>query len=439
MAVDRISPTRRPLGLAAGVQWLAYHLFSLEILLVLFLYGRSLKNIMPGTPMPETVFYGVLSIVVGSWVILREGVYQRGLPIVVAGLTFSGWMFAAYGWSPSSFLARESLTFIMGINLWALFVAACVVAGSRERVMRLLLLIVLVTTIIAFSGAYIEVVHGSFRFYRGPDGSWDPRTYLTWGYIVATGAAIVMAIAAHSRFGSVKQLLALLILGVSFFFVMASGARGPTLAIVLAGLVALLVTTPQVRDGRIEIAKTQLALLTVVVLLLGYVAYLLATGQSTSTLGRLMRLLDEASDPLLRRGPNRFDYFAGAWRAWLAAPILGQGLYGFSIYFCGFEQAGCYPHNAFLHILADFGVVGLVLFLTLLYSAIRHLDLKRLRCDPLMVTLAMAFVTVLFNVMVATDIATNFVFFFFLGLLVMRPPPEAEDDGEEHDRDLAGG
>jgi O-antigen ligase len=383
---------------------------------------------MPATPVKETPFYGALSVAVSIWLVLRDRIYRRGVPIVVAGLVFSGWMFAAYGWSPSTTLARENLVFILGINLWALVVGACIVAGSRERVVRLLLLIAMATTVVAFSGAYIEIVHGSFRFYRGPAEDWDPRTYLTWGYITATGAAIAMAIAAHSRFGSFKQLLAALVLAVSFFFVMTSGARGPALAIVVAGLLAFFVAAPQVRDGRIEVAKTQLVLLALIVLLLGYVAYLLTTGQSTSTLGRFLRLFDEADDPLLRRGPNRFDYFAGAYRAWLEQPLFGQGLYGFSTFFCGRDASGCYPHNAFLHVLADFGAIGLGLFLIFLYAGMRHLRLERLRRDPLMFTLAMAFTTVLFHVMVASDTSIHYPLFFFLGLLAMREPSIETDE-----------
>ena len=435
MAAHQLSPTRSTTFGSSWLSWAAYHLLSLETLLVLFLYGRYLKNIMPGTPVAETLFYGGLSVAVGFWIILREGIYRRGIPIVAAGLAFSGWMFAAYGWSPSSYLARESLTFIMGINLWALFAAACIVAGSRERVMRLLLLIVLVTAIIAFTGAYIEIVHGSFRFYRGAAGNWEPRTYLIWGSIVSTGAAIAMAIAVHSRFGSLKQLAATTILCASFFFVMTSGARGASLAIITAALLALFIDRPRVNEGRIEIPKTQIVIVAIVVLLAGYVTYLLVSGQPTSTLGRFLRLFDQADDPLLRRGANRFDYFAGAYRAWLDAPLLGQGLYGFATFFCRFEQPGCYPHNAFLHVLADFGLIGLVLFLTFIIAGMRHLGLARLRQDPLMFTLAMAFTTVLFHVMVASDTATYYPLFFFIGLLALRPPPDLDEDTADHNSD----
>lgn len=417
----------------AGVQWLVYHLCSLETLLVLFLHARHLKLVLPGTPVPETLFYGALSVAVGSWIILREGIYLRGIPIVVAGLAFSGWMVAAYGWTAETVLARENLPFILGINLWAVFVAACVVAGSRERVLRFLLILVLLSTILAVSGSYIYLVHGSFRFYRGSGGEWEPRTYLYWGNIIVTGSVIAMAIAIHTRFGSLRQLLSVAILGIGFFFVMISGARGAALGIFTAALFALFVDRPRIRDGRIEMPKTQLVVIAIAALFVVYIVYLLTTGQTTSTLGRFLKLFDQANDPLLRSGANRFDYFAGAYRAWLAAPLFGQGLYGFSYFFCGPGANGCYPHNAILHVLADFGLVGLVLFLAFLFTGMRHLGLARLRHDPLMFTLAMALVTVIINVMVASDTATNYRLFFFIGLLALRPAAEPDDDDGEDD------
>lgn len=431
MAVDQSTYARRAVPGFGWLSWTAYHLLSLETLLVLFFHARHLKLLLPGTPVPETVFYGGLSIVVSLWIILREGIYLRGLPIVLAGLVFTGWMVAAYGWTAETVLARENLPFILVINLGALFVAACVVAGSRERVLRFLLLLTLLSAILAVFGSYIYLVHGDFRFYRG-SADWDPRTYLHWGNIIVTGSAIAMAIVIHTRFGSFKQLVPAVILGICFFFIMISGARGAMLGVIIAALFALFVDRPRIRAGRIELPKTQIVVIALVTVLLGYIAYLLTTGQSTGTLNRFLALFDQADDPLLRRGANRFDYFAGAYRAWLEAPLLGQGLYGFSDFFCGpaGRLGGCYPHNAILHVLADFGLIGLILFLIFIFFALRHMTLARLRQDPLMFTLALAFITVVVNVMVASDTATNYRLFFFLGLLALQRPPESEASSE---------
>lgn len=405
----------------------------METLLVLFLFAAHLKILLPSTPVPETVFYGAVSIGVGLWIVFQQGIYIRGLPIVFAGLLFTGWMFMSYGWSPAEGLARESLPFIFGINLWALIAAACIVASSRERVTRLLVMIVLVAAVLGFIGTYIHLVHGSFRFYRGDSEHWDARVYLYWGNIVAIGGAIALGMVIYGRQRSLLQILGIATAGFGFFFVMASGARGGVLGIILAGLVVMLINPPRISSGRIELPTAQLLALAVLAALLGYVGYLITTGQSTATIARFLELFEEAEDSLLRQRANRFDYFMGAWRAWLDSPIFGQGLQGFRIFFCGYEAEGCYPHNAFLQVMADFGAIGLVLFIALIWTALRHVKPSALRADPLRTILLLAFIPVFFSSMVAGDLTANHRLFFFLGLLAMRPSESRSDDESEED------
>lgn len=433
MATERAYPPARPLGISQRLSWLTYHLFSLETLLVLFLFGAHLKILLPSPPVPETVFYGAASLAVGAWIILHRGVYVQSIPIIFAGLLFSGWMFLSYGWTPSRIVARESLPFILVINLWALIAAACIVSSSRERVIRLTIMIVLVAAVLGIISTYIQLVHGSFRFYRGASEDWNPRVYLYWGNIVAIGAAIALGMMVYSRQNNLLRLVAAVTVGCGFFFVMASGARGATLGIILAGLVVLVINSPRVSSGRIDLPRAQILGFLSLAVLLGYVSYLLATGQSTATISRLLNLFDQAADPMLRSRSNRFDYFAGAWRAWLDSPVIGQGLQGFRIFFCGLEAEGCYPHNAFLQVMADFGAVGLVLFVAMLWMGLRHARPSALGADPLRAIVFMAFVPVFFSAMVSGDITQNHRLFFFLGLLVMSSSPKERDDTLEEE------
>lgn len=428
MAIDHAARAHLPLRSTGRLRWLAYHLFSLETVLVLFLYAAHLKALLPPLPIPETVVYGAISIAIGGWVVMREGIYRGGIPVVIGGFVLAGWMFASYAWSPSTSMARESLPFVVGINLWAVFAAACIVAGSRERVLRLLLLLVLLAGILGAYGTYVELVHGNFRFYQGAYGDWHRRTYLAWSNTAMTGAAIALALTLNTRFGSAKQLAASAVFCFCLYFLMISGARGALLGTLFAGIIAFIATPPEVRDGRIAVPRAQMLALALVIAIAGYFAYLVATDQSPTTIARFLRLFDQADDPLLRSGANRFDYYAGAYRAWLAAPVFGQGLSGFSTYFCGFDQQGCHPHNIFLQSLADHGVIGGVLILVFLALGFRRYSLARLRADPLCATVLMAFATIFVYVMVAVELPTAHRFFFFVGLLALRPPLPDDDD-----------
>jgi O-antigen ligase len=433
LAVDRISPARQPSRLFGGVQWSIYHFFSLETLLVMFAFGSFLKLAIPSPPLfPETVFYGAASIAVGIWVILREGIYLRGVPIVVAGLVFSGWMLVSYAWSPSAVLARESLVYVLGINLWALFATACIVAGSRERTLRLLLLVALAGLILSAYGTYIDLVQGNFRFYRGPHGDWPVRVYLAWGSVVGPGTAVVLAAVIYTRLGSAMQLLGLGVLAVCLYFILFCGSRSALIGVAAALMATLFINLPRINNGRIEVPLVAVLGLFAIVSISGYIAYAVSIDQSIPVFNRLLRLLDQAQDPLLRGGANRFDYYVGAYRAWLESPIFGHGLLGFATYFCAREDPGCFPHNVFLQALTDFGMIGFVIYIIFLCTALRHFNFARLRDDRLMAMLLMVFVTIALYAMIHANLATDHRVFFFIGLLALRPPPpEADDDDED--------
>lgn len=436
MALQSRSHSVHPLGSLRWVRWLAYHLLSFETFFLLFFYGTHIRQILPPIPGNEAFVFGIITLAIGGWIIIRDGLYLRGLPILLTGLAFIGWIILSIGWTPSRILAMESLSYLLTINLWALFAGACIIAGSRERALRLFVMIMLLALLLAVIGIYIEFTYGSFRFYayRGGTEIWAP-VYIHWGNIVANGGVVALAIVVYSRLGSLKQLLSLTILGVCVYFLLIAGGRGPLLAICLTGFVVMLLQLPRISAGRFALPQTQLLALLIMAVGIAYVGYLFATGQSIYTLNRFLTLFEQADDPLLRRGANRFDYFAGAYSAWLTAPFIGLGLHGFAIYFCNMEDPGCHAHNAILQTLADFGIIGLVFFVGFVWSGIRLLTFARLRNDPLFMVLLMIFITFIVQVMVSGDITTNYRFFFIVGLLALRPLAEEVDEEKEVEED----
>lgn len=439
MITSQPSRVSQPLGSLRRVQWLAHHLLSFETFFLLFLYGIQIRPLLPPIPGNEAFVFGTITIVMGCWIILRDGLYLRGLPIVMMGLLLIAWMALAMGWTPSRVFARENLRFLLTVDLWALFAGACIIAGSRERVVRLLLMIMGLALVLSVYGIYIDVVHGSFRFYQylGAGEDWSGSAYIAWGYIVANGAVVALALAIFSKVGGAKQLVAGLALGICGYFLLIATGRGPLLALLLAGLLVAVIQAPRVGPGRLEIAQTQIVALGLLALAMAYIGYLYATGQTAGAIHRFLGLFSEADDPLLRAGANRFDYFAFAYQLWLKAPLLGQGLSSFAIiYGAGSEVQGTYPHDAILQILAEFGLVGLLFFSLFIAAGLRHYGLARLRRDPLSLLVVMLFITILVQTMVTGDFTKSYRFFFVVGLLAMRPLAAGDDDeGDEEDED----
>lgn len=402
--------------------WALHHLLSFEALFVLFLYSNEIKVLLPPLPLDETVLFAALSIGAGAVIIAREGIYLRGLPIFGLALLFVGLVVASYGWTPSRILAKERLAYLAVFNMWCVIAGALVIAPSRERTLRFLCLMLLLSTYIALRGLDIYVTYGDFRRWPGWGELGFSRTYLNWGYIVADGAGIALVFTLLGRLGSLKQLAAAALLVICAAFLLVGGARAPILGLALAGLVATVVRPPRIVHGRFEISLAQLLALALALAGGVIVAWLLSTGQATTTLNRFVKLFNEADNTSMVMGPSRWRYWPAAFDMWWQAPLLGNGFNSFTVLFRkGVEDPGAHPHNVVLQVMAELGLVGLVLFGLFLWSGLRHLNLKRLRHDPLLVCVLIYFTTGMMNAMFAKELAGGRKLFFLVGLLALQP------------------
>jgi hypothetical protein len=78
-----------------------------------------------------------------------------------------------------------------------------------------------------------------------------------------------------------------------------------------------------------------------------------------------------------------------------------------------------HPHSLILELLAEFGLVGLVLFAALVLVLV---SLRRLREDPALMLAVMLCINAFINAMTSGDLPDNRNLFAMLGVLAMRPP-----------------
>jgi hypothetical protein len=52
----------------------------------------SVRSCLPPLPANEVLLFGFVTIAMGGWSVLRDGLYLRGVPILFAGLAFFGWI-----------------------------------------------------------------------------------------------------------------------------------------------------------------------------------------------------------------------------------------------------------------------------------------------------------------------------------------------------------
>ena len=274
-----------------------HHLLSFEAAFALFVYSNTIKALLPSLPVDETLVFGLLTVAAGGIVVLRQGIYIRGLPAVAAALAFIAWVLVSWAWTPSEVNAKSIVTFMLIFELPCLVLATAILASSRERTIRFLAFLLIIACGLALFGWFIQLAFGSFRMYRGFAGF--HRNYLVWGYGVADGAIIAFALMVASRTFSRRQIFAAGLVGLCGGFLLIGSGRGPLLGFVLACLLALVVGMPQLGRGQLRVPSWQLVSLGVLLLAGLYVFYLVSIGVKLPTFHyffQLLRQLDEAEE-----------------------------------------------------------------------------------------------------------------------------------------------
>jgi O-antigen ligase len=143
---------------------------------------------------------------------------------------------------------------------------------------------------------------------------------------------------------------------------MASAARGPMVAV---GIAVLIGVAKLLKEGTLRVA-TALILLFILVTGIGG-AYLVLRqtdlGKYTAKAGELEVLFTQGSSS--GSAGKRVDFYRATLAALPNQPLIGTGIGSWSTFYFGNDQRN-YPHNLFLEIAFEQGLVGLAAFLTLL-------------------------------------------------------------------------
>jgi O-antigen ligase len=196
----------------------------------------------------------------------------------------------------------------------------------------------------------------------------------------------------------------------------AAGGKGPVLA-TLAAFLLPLVLGLQVTRRRIYYRRYQVSMIVLAsALVAGVTIYITATDQVPKSLQRLEDMIDRGEFQGTAAG--RLELYKDALRRWPEAPLLGHGAGSWPL-LVGLPDRLSTPHNMFLEVAVESGVVGLVLMAALLIVGLRPISVERLRNDPLALCVFMLFVWEFIKANLGPDIAESRLMFMLLGMLAM--------------------
>ena len=237
--------------------------------------------------------------------------------------------------------------------------------------------------------------------------------YLGTGRIAGIGLITVIAFLLPIVKSSWVRLALLVDLALLFWVVFVTGGRGPAVSFVVAVLAFLALNRKVVKYLRNIRVKRYLKLTNALVLVGLFVVGMKGSQWFPVLFSRLKLLVHGGGDSVLKR----IDYMEMALNILKSSPIWGMGPGALGKEFVGLDVR-LYPHNIFLELAAEGGIVVLSMFVILLWLAYRN-GFKYLRLGIVPVYLITISLFMLLNAMVSGDINDNRMFFVFLSLLTV--------------------
>ena len=413
-------------------------IFSFETTLVLFLFAGIYKEDprFAWIPGDITLLAFGLSFVTGLYIVVRRGIVLRreNLLMTTLALLFVLWAMLSYLWTPSISYSIRKVALLGSLTLWPLAAFALIVSTERERVRRFFIVLVLFSLWIAIESG-VALVMAAISGIRGFIRTSLSTNYLGLARVIGPGMLVLITYQVYFLRGRWQKLSGGMMIALYAFLMLGIGSRGPFLAMLASSLLIVLVNLRPGRSLR-QLTAQLLIIMAIVSAVIGTVYFFDSTGaELPTTIRRLQAAREEGLE-----GSTRFEGYATTWRLLGESPLIGRGIGSWPV-LSGRGDIRAYPHNIFLEIVFELGVLGLLIFVLILLYAWRQIpSLRVLRREPWMMLAVAQLLSAFINANLSGDLNDNKLFWAFTGLIVVCSlqrrslPADALTAGEDHAR-----
>lgn len=410
---------RASLGLAA----LGRTLVSFEATFVLFLFAGIYKADprFAWVPVDVTALFAAVSLAAGFGVILkRQLTFSRvTVRLVMISVVFASYMAVSLAWSPSSVYGPRKVLLTCTLLLWALAGAALIVAPDPVRVRRFADAIRLFALWVAFEVVVASQSSSPAALIMTLGGG-----YLGLSRVIGAGAILYLCAGLYFSSAGGERIANLAVTAILLTLMLIVGGRGPLLSLLFTLSVPVLIGMRMSSMHMVIVRRHSAIILAIGVAFTGAIGYLIWSGDTTfRTVRRLALLLTTGGGA---SAATRVSFYRTALSQWMESPLFGNGAGSWPVLALGLDVRG-YPHNLILEVLAELGLVGLVLLSILIgYGISTSQSGARPRWTPISIMLVMLFINAALNAMVTGDVTDNRFLFTAIGLLsgvgIHRPP-----------------
>ncbi len=389
-------------------------LVSGELIFALFLLSGFYKGSLDFLPpwLDVTVVFLCWSLGIATWRTLHDPYLVRGSLLAISlycllAVAVVGSLAYTVG---LDYAVEKSLRFLV-ITGWAYLGVFFLfkTPGSLQKLFHIFIAFSVLMTAASLS-EFTGKIGSRYLGFTSAFGS----NYLSLGKIVGIGmlCLIILYMYRFDKRGK-NTIFAGCLISVMAIALLVAGGRMPLLAFVCV-LVLLTLSSAWVKKGIINVKKGLGYLVLLAVFFLAMLVPLAEIGVFETVSSRIMVLMQDDESAT----NDRTDRMAAAAAMAESNPILGQGIGSFPIYY-SHNDIPDYPHNIFLELGAELGIVGLAIFVMMLVNALRHVHFSTISLFHL--TVLAIFFYLFLNANVSGDLNDNRMLFTFLALLAVTP------------------
>ena len=312
-------------------------------------------------------------------------------------------------YSPSKIYSIDKTLRFIFITGWAFF-GAILLIRDIDSLKRFLSTLITVAVFMA-----IDAALNSYNLKAGWFITAFGSNYIALARISGTALLAVISMMLIDAKGKIAKVGLWIVGFLLLWSLMAAGARGPIIAFGLSMVIFLLWSIWIIPEIKIERFGLKLGIAMAIISSLFFI-FFNKLGMNVIA-SRFLTLVQEQGGG--GSALQRWDYYQHAVDVIKAFPLFGQGTGSFGLSYFG-QDIRVYPHNIFLELWAENGIIGVVFFLIMIGYTLGKKIVKLLTIKGREREISKSLLTLgcfmLFNSMLSGDINDNRMLFTFLAL-----------------------
>lgn len=384
-----------------------------EVLFAGFLFSSVFKANFDFVPIDLTLLFMVLTLFVAVKRLLERPVILKiAIAPIVTYILISSLMLVSLIYTSGSGYAVEKTLAFSTVTFWS-FAGIFLLIKSNES-LRMFIRGLLFYGLLTISIVFLNYLFGnSGDISRVGVGSEGTSNVLGLGRLTGITIIILASSLVYSKHKFTKKLFLFSAIVTSLFVLVLTGSRMPFLALVPSLILMVLFSIDWAKGIRIR--KGLLLSLPLIPVVYFVVRPII---QGSNVFYRLNQFFETAGGG--QSVQSRADMIKGSINMWKGAPIFGEGIGSFPVYYASLDYKNrLYPHNIFTEFLSELGLIGLLLFLFLIIISV--ISVIKSKKDGNQITVVLIGFYLIINANSTGDFNDNRWLFSFMALMIMMP------------------